>query len=196
MNILFEFKAQDDIDFWLSNAQPIQAESSNNENNLVMVIEESTKSSKKSKKEKGDGDKEKKTKKSKHETNGTTTSNGVKPKKDKFKSLASNNHLKLSYLAQTNLMNLNQIIINIKMKNLESHSKITSIELNVLDSSTIKLVRNEANEPLRLPFSLDDGEEENQIELLFNVNDCTYAQKLKGTLIYILKVRISPAFKK
>jgi AP-3 complex subunit delta-1 len=188
-------KAQDDIDFWLSNEQPIHAEPLNNGNNLNVTTEESTKSEKKSKKEKGEGEKEKekekKTKNSKHKTNGTTTiGNGVKLKKDKFKSLASNNHLKLSYLAHPNSMNLNQIIVNIKLKNLESDSKITSIELNVLDSSTIKLVRNDPNEPLRLPFSLESGDDENQIELLFNVNDCTYAQKLKGTLTYIIKVSI------
>jgi len=183
--VFLKFKDHDDIDFWL------QAEPLNNTNDVTAVVtEEPNKSSKKSKKEKENGEKEKKTKKSKHETNSTTT-NGVKPKKDKFKSLASNSHLKLSYLAQTNLMNLNQIVVNIKLKSVESHSKITSIELNVLDSSTIKLVRNEPSEPLRLPFNLDHGEEENHIELLFDVNDCTYAQKLKGTLIYILKVRSS-----
>jgi hypothetical protein len=86
-------------------------------------------------------------------------------------------------------MNLNQIIINLRISNLKSEQIISSIELNILDSSNIKLVRDSGNEgdPIKLGYQLNQKTSENSSEFYFNVNDCTFAQKLKGTLTYILK---------
>jgi hypothetical protein len=86
-------------------------------------------------------------------------------------------------------MNLNQIIINLKISSLKSQQIISSIELNILDTANIKLVRDSGNDgdPIKLGFQLNQKTNESNSELYFNVNDCTFAQKLKGTLTYILK---------
>jgi hypothetical protein len=86
-------------------------------------------------------------------------------------------------------MNLNQIIINLQILNLKPQQIISSIELNILDTANIKLARDSGSEgdPIKLGYQLNQKTNQNSSEFYFNVNDCTFAQKLKGTLTYILK---------
>ena len=84
-------------------------------------------------------------------------------------------------------MNLNQLIVKLKLKNQTTNSQVTSIELIILDTSNLKLIRSDTNETVRIPFNLN-ADSENEVEFLFNANDCTFQQKLKGTLTYMLKV--------
>jgi hypothetical protein len=92
-------------------------------------------------------------------------------------------------------MNLNQIVVNMKLinltiKNSDSAQLITSIEMNILDTANLKLVRDDHlgnDDSIKIPFNLSKKNKENFNEFYFNVSECTFAQKLKGTLTYILK---------
>ena len=85
-------------------------------------------------------------------------------------------------------MNLNQIVVNLRMKNLSQTAQIFSMELNILDSAYLKLVRDSgADDQIKIPFTLESNSE-NEAEYLFYLSDCTFAQKLKGTLTYMLMV--------
>ena len=87
-------------------------------------------------------------------------------------------------------MNLNQIIITLQFKNLTSTSQIYSLELNLLDTDSISLIRNGLNlsgDTIKLPFSLSSNDKK-ELEFYFNANECTLTQKLRGTLTYMLKV--------
>lgn len=117
-------------------------------------------------------------------------------------------------------MNFNQIIVKLRLKSEgEKTVRIYSIELNVLDTANIKLVRdeevqdffftrlisvnkaiilstlqikkkeNDSSESIKLGFSLTSNSKQQEVEIYFSVNDCTYAQVLKGNLIYMLKVK-------
>ena len=62
------------------------------------------------------------------------------------------------------------------------------MELNILDSAYLKLVRDSgADDQIKIPFTLESNSE-NEAEYLFYLSDCTFAQKLKGTLTYMLMV--------
>lgn len=78
-------------------------------------------------------------------------------------------------------MNLNQLIVLLQLKNLSMTEQIFSIELNMLDTANIKLLREDSskNDSLKINFSLD-AKKQNQVEYLFNVTECTFPQVLKG----------------
>lgn len=46
------------------------------------------------------------------------------------------------------------------------------------------------SETIKIPFALNSNTE-NQAEYIFSASDCTFPQKLKGTLTYMLKVKLN-----
>jgi len=75
------------------------------------------------------------------------------------------------------------------MKNiLPNNTQIHSIELMILDAANLKLIKNESfnSETIKIAFALNSNTE-NQAEYIFSASDCTFPQKLKGTLTYMLK---------
>ena len=92
-------------------------------------------------------------------------------------------------------MNLNQIVVGLKMKNVTDgekfvNSQIHTIELNLLDTDYLSLIRSQlkiSGDTIKIPFSLTSNAE-NEVQFYFNANECTFAQKLKGTLTYMIKV--------
>jgi hypothetical protein len=116
-------------------------------------------------------------------------------------------------------MNLNQVIVKLRINNIMKsiNSQIHSIELNIIDSSILRLIRSEvkqqhqlfiyqmkkyekylishfklkleqsADETIMIPFNLT-SDSEKETELFFNVSDCTFPHKVKGTMTYMMKV--------
>jgi AP-3 complex subunit delta-1 len=205
----------DDMDFWLSTTTTATAQTLVVEDLSEVNAEKATKSSKKSKSKSSDKDKEKSSKKDKkskskqvvavnEETTAVSHSvtNGVTPNEDTntvaYKPMASNKHLKISYLIKPNL--LNQMIVKFRINNIIQSSSINdfteihSIELNIIDSVILKLIRSvsqtskEQDDTILIPFNLmSNCASPKETELFFNVSDCTFPHKIKGTLTYMLK---------
>lgn len=164
--------------------------------------EKSKKKKKKDKKEKKD--KKKKSKQSEYEeAEGITTpsqeivppSQAVTPAAYKlppmsnYKTLAENEVLKLLYETRVNHQQRNHVIISVIFNNTSS-SHIKGLEFNILDSLNTKLVRGpgiSSHEPIKVQFDLP-AETQNESQFAFTVESIQMAQKLKGTLTYVIKV--------
>lgn len=204
-----EMKANnsDDIDFWLSTT----VETNNNHAAITpeeevtiedMEKEKKSKSKKYKSSKKEDETKTKKEKKSKKSSKSTNNIdiednqitdlnelNGLKIVDigPKYNTLTANKTIEITYLAKPNFMNLNQIIIDLRLKNKSTNEKIFSIELNMLDTANIQLIRDENSnqDALKIPFVLNPMVE-NHIDYFFNISECTFPQSLKGTFTYML----------
>ena len=192
--------ASDDLDFWLSTSKPIDS------TDPIEMKEKKSKSkrTKSSKKTENNDDEKKSKKKSKKEKDSlpnksvTNTSTDLKALSDntnlrnnsslikiqdslKFNSVAMNKTIEISSNIKPNFMNLNQLVLLLELKNLSKTEQIFSIELNILDTANISLLREESteNDSLKINFTLD-AENQNQVEYLFNITECTFPQVLKG----------------
>lgn len=99
-------------------------------------------------------------------------------------------------------MNLNQLIVGIKLKYVDkssAKSNIYSMELNVIETANVKIVTDKRDEEfqnsnnesaVRIPFTLSNDNPTDEYELYLHMNDCTFPQLLKGNLTYMLKVII------
>ncbi|RNA09277.1 AP-3 complex subunit delta-1-like isoform X3 [Brachionus plicatilis] len=176
----------DDFEFWLKNDQIEEVKSE-----LKIEVEKpvEVKKSKKSKKDKETDCKKKKSKKVKNGQSEPQNGTNELDSELVFKHVASNKQLNISALIQANRMNMNQLIIKLRLGNLTTDSEISSIELNILNTASLKLLREDnksSNESLKIPFSLLSSQD-NQFECLFQVKDCTFPQNLKGNFTYKFK---------
>lgn len=208
-------ETNDDLDFWLSTADPVDnqeneppVEKDENESEKKLKSKKSKSSKKGSESETKKSKKEKKDKKSSKSSSKmaslsskhndldilATHVENTKKLKDikletgpKYHLLASNKTIQITYNSKPNYMNLNQIVIDLRLKNLSNSENIFSIELNMLDTAAIKLIRDEnaSQDSLKIPFTLEPGTE-NHIEYFFNCTECTFPQRLKGTFTYML----------
>jgi len=96
------------------------------------------------------------------------------------------------YHVKPNFMNANQIVVTISINSQltteDTSSQIYSIEFNILDTLNTKLVKDNNNSGgiIKIPFNLV-ANSKYDFQIYFTVDDCTFAQKLKGTLTYMLK---------
>ncbi|KAF4798818.1 hypothetical protein TURU_060535 [Turdus rufiventris] len=163
--------------------------------------EEKKKSSKhkkkkhKKEKEEKSKDKKKSKKKSHHSEeeppesvqNGTLEDEPLPPMSS-YRLLAENPYVKMTYDIQGNLQNDSQVTVSVIFEN-KSTSFLKSMELNVLDSLNTKMLRPEGSsvhDGIPVPFQLPPGIS-NEAQFVFTLQSIVMAQKLKGTLSFIVK---------
>uniref|UniRef100_A0A803W6B3 AP-3 complex subunit delta-1 n=1 Tax=Ficedula albicollis TaxID=59894 RepID=A0A803W6B3_FICAL len=96
--------------------------------------------------------------------------------------------LNLTYDIQGNLQNDSQVTVSVIFEN-KSTSFLKSMELNVLDSLNTKMLRPEGSsvhDGIPVPFQLPPGIS-NEAQFVFTLQSIVMAQKLKGTLSFIVK---------
>ncbi|XP_027708941.1 AP-3 complex subunit delta-1 [Vombatus ursinus] len=102
--------------------------------------------------------------------------------------LAENSFIKMTYDIQGNLQKDSQVTVSVIFEN-KSDSFLKSMELNVLDSLNTKMSRPEGtsvHDGVPVPFQLPPGIS-NEAQFVFTVQSIIMAQKLKGTLSFIVK---------
>ncbi|KAJ7395577.1 AP-3 complex subunit delta-1 [Pitangus sulphuratus] len=152
---------------------------------------------KKHKKEKEEKSKDKKkSKKKSHPSeeeppasvqNGTLEDEPLPPMSS-YRLLAENPYIKMTYDIQGNLQNDSQVTVSVIFEN-KSSSFLKSMELNVLDSLNTKMLRPEGSsvhDGIPVPFQLPPGIS-NEAQFVFTLQSIVMAQKLKGTLSFIVK---------
>ncbi|KFV44682.1 AP-3 complex subunit delta-1, partial [Gavia stellata] len=149
----------------------------------------------KKEKEEKSKDKKKSKKKSHHSEEETTESvqNGTLddeplPPMSSYRLLAENPYIKMTYDIQGNLQNDSQVTVSVIFEN-KSTSFLKSMELNVLDSLNTKMLRPEGSsvhDGIPVPFQLPPGIS-NEAQFVFTLQSIVMAQKLKGTLSFIVK---------
>ncbi|KFU92512.1 AP-3 complex subunit delta-1, partial [Chaetura pelagica] len=171
------------------------------EKKVVEEEEEKKKSSKhkkkkhKKEKEEKSKDKKKSKKKTHHSEEEMTESvqNGTLddeplPPMSSYRLLAENPYIKMTYDIQGNLQNDSQVTVSVIFEN-KSTSFLKSMELNVLDSLNTKMLRPEGSsvhDGIPVPFQLPPGIS-NEAQFVFTLQSIVMAQKLKGTLSFIVK---------
>uniref|UniRef100_A0A670Y219 AP-3 complex subunit delta-1 n=1 Tax=Pseudonaja textilis TaxID=8673 RepID=A0A670Y219_PSETE len=93
-----------------------------------------------------------------------------------------------TYDIQGNLQNDSQVTVSVIFEN-KSSSFLKSMELNVLDSLNTKMLRPEGSsihDGIPVPFQLPPGVS-NETQFVFTLQSIAMAQKLKGTLSFIVK---------
>ncbi|XP_057298672.1 AP-3 complex subunit delta-1-like isoform X2 [Hydractinia symbiolongicarpus] len=203
-----EVKKDDDMDFWLSPAKSPE-ETPEEESAAADIKEvpakepiktENEKKTKKKSKEKGTKEKKKKTKKQPEEVQPVEDTPPVDAmmldiddvqKADPWSHydiLCEDKNLKMLYEIRPDPMQSKQVVASIIFKNLTSHH-IQKLEFNVLDSLSMKLVRQigaSSHDPVLVPFQLLP-EMTNEGQFAFTVESCVMSQHLRGTLTYIVK---------
>uniref|UniRef100_A0A8C0FQQ0 AP-3 complex subunit delta-1 n=1 Tax=Bubo bubo TaxID=30461 RepID=A0A8C0FQQ0_BUBBB len=94
----------------------------------------------------------------------------------------------VTYDIQGNLQNDSQVTVSVIFEN-KSTSFLKSMELNVLDSLNTKMLRPEGSsvhDGIPVPFQLPPGIS-NEAQFVFTLQSIVMAQKLKGTLSFIVK---------
>uniref|UniRef100_A0A8C5TUI0 AP-3 complex subunit delta-1 n=1 Tax=Malurus cyaneus samueli TaxID=2593467 RepID=A0A8C5TUI0_9PASS len=149
----------------------------------------------KKEKEEKSKDKKKSKKKSHHSEeeppqsvqNGTLDDEPLPPMSS-YRLLAENPYIKMTYDIQGNLQNDSQVTVSVIFEN-KSTSFLKSMELNVLDSLNTKMLRPEGSsvhDGIPVPFQLPPGIS-NEAQFVFTLQSIVMAQKLKGTLSFIVK---------
>ncbi|XP_071308210.1 AP-3 complex subunit delta-1 isoform X2 [Agelaius tricolor] len=149
----------------------------------------------KKEKEEKSKDKKKSKKKSHHSEeeppesvqNGTLEDEPLPPMSS-YRLLAENPYIKMTYDIQGNLQNDSQVTVSVIFEN-KSTSFLKSMELNVLDSLNTKMLRPEGSsvhDGIPVPFQLPPGIS-NEAQFVFTLQSIVMAQKLKGTLSFIVK---------
>uniref|UniRef100_A0A8C0VSJ9 AP-3 complex subunit delta-1 n=1 Tax=Cyanistes caeruleus TaxID=156563 RepID=A0A8C0VSJ9_CYACU len=112
---------------------------------------------------------------------------GKKKEKEK-KVVEEEEEEKKTYDIQGNLQNDSQVTVSVIFEN-KSTSFLKSMELNVLDSLNTKMLRPEGSsvhDGIPVPFQLPPGIS-NEAQFVFTLQSIVMAQKLKGTLSFIVK---------
>ncbi|XP_038048656.1 AP-3 complex subunit delta-1-like isoform X1 [Patiria miniata] len=112
----------------------------------------------------------------------------VIPPMSSYRLLAENNSIKMMYETRVELKTQNQVVVSVIFSNLTS-SHLKSLDFNVLDSLNTRLIRvdlTSQHEGVKVPFQLPPGMT-NEGQFAFTVKSITMAQKLRGTLTYMLK---------
>lgn len=203
-----EAPAVDDLSFWLSQDTPHPAPApsaaptptTNHAANGQGAKEDSPvqeKSSKKHRKEKKVKKEKKKKSASKenYEAVGEAetlspdpTPDPVIPAMSSYRLLAENDSLKMTYETRVDPKQNSQVVISVIFTNLTS-SHLKALEFNVLDSLNTKLLREvgaSQHDGVKVPFQLPP-EASNEGQFAFTIHAITMPQKLKGTLIYMVK---------
>uniref|UniRef100_A0A8C0JEE7 AP-3 complex subunit delta-1 n=1 Tax=Chelonoidis abingdonii TaxID=106734 RepID=A0A8C0JEE7_CHEAB len=157
------------------------------------VIKSSKHRKKKHKKEKEEKSKDKKKSKKKHhhseEEPAESVQNGTLDDEPlPVRSCAALASLGWTYDIQGNLQNDSQVTVSVIFEN-KSTSFLKSMELNVLDSLNAKMLRPEGSsvhDGIPVPFQLPPGIS-NEAQFVFTLQSIVMAQKLKGTLSFIVK---------
>uniref|UniRef100_A0A674KC45 AP-3 complex subunit delta-1 n=1 Tax=Terrapene triunguis TaxID=2587831 RepID=A0A674KC45_9SAUR len=169
------YKALDiDLDKPLADSEKLPVQRHRNAENLKSPDTEAPLVGKKSKKPKK---KEKKRKEKEQEK---------EKKKEKEKRVTEEG--KKTYDIQGNLQNDSQVTVSVIFEN-KSTSFLKSMELNVLDSLNAKMLRPEGSsvhDGIPVPFQLPPGIS-NEAQFVFTLQSIVMAQKLKGTLSFIVK---------
>uniref|UniRef100_A0A8C8BC31 AP-3 complex subunit delta-1 n=1 Tax=Otus sunia TaxID=257818 RepID=A0A8C8BC31_9STRI len=164
------------------------------EKKVIEEEEEKKKSSKhkkkkhKKEKEEKSKDKKKSKKKSHHSEEETTESVQNGTLDDEPLPVSSWALAALTYDIQGNLQNDSQVTVSVIFEN-KSTSFLKSMELNVLDSLNTKMLRPEGSsvhDGIPVPFQLPPGIS-NEAQFVFTLQSIVMAQKLKGTLSFIVK---------
>ncbi|XP_066491120.1 AP-3 complex subunit delta-1 isoform X3 [Tiliqua scincoides] len=210
-----EEKKPEDMDFWLSDVPPSAAATETQtppkasvdtaEETMKEVQEEEVeegdegkKSSKHKKKHKKEEKSKDKKKSKKHHVcgeeppaesvqNGTLEDEPLPPMSS-YSLLAENAYITMTYDIQGNLQNDSQVTVSVIFEN-KSSSFLKSMELNVLDSLNTKMLRPEGSsihDGIPVPFQLPPGVS-NEAQFVFTLQSIVMAQKLKGTLSFIVK---------
>uniref|UniRef100_A0A672ULH5 AP-3 complex subunit delta-1 n=1 Tax=Strigops habroptila TaxID=2489341 RepID=A0A672ULH5_STRHB len=142
----------------------------------------------KKEKEEKSKDKKKSKKKSHHSEEETTESVQNGTLDDEPLPVSSCALAALTYDIQGNLQNDSQVTVSVIFEN-KSTSFLKSMELNVLDSLNTKMLRPEGSsvhDGIPVPFQLPPGIS-NEAQFVFTLQSIVMAQKLKGTLSFIVK---------
>ncbi|KAM3856015.1 AP-3 complex subunit delta-1 isoform 6-T8 [Vipera latastei] len=207
-------KKPQDVDLWLSDTPPpvtaMEAKQSLPEVSVdptepeepkkeeELQEEDEGKKSKHKKKKHKKEEKSKEKKPSKHRDRGDepqteSVQNGTLeeeplPPMSSYGLLAENPYIKMTYDIQGNLQNDSQVTVSVIFEN-KSSSFLKSMELNVLDSLNTKMLRPEGSsihDGIPVPFQLPPGVS-NEAQFVFTLQTIAMAQKLKGTLSFIVK---------
>ncbi|KAF2974535.1 hypothetical protein EK904_009370 [Melospiza melodia maxima] len=184
-----EVKKGEDLDFWLSTAPPAaptpqpQKSSKHKKKKHKKEKEEKSKDKKKSKKKSHHSEEEP----PESVQNGTLEDEPLPPMSS-YRLLAENPYIKMTYDIQGNLQHDSQVTVSVIFEN-KSTSFLKSMELNVLDSLNTKMLRPEGSsvhDGIPVPFQLPPGIS-NEAQFVFTLQSIVMAQKLKGTLSFIVK---------
>uniref|UniRef100_A0A8C0QSK2 AP-3 complex subunit delta-1 n=1 Tax=Chelonoidis abingdonii TaxID=106734 RepID=A0A8C0QSK2_CHEAB len=171
------YKALDiDLDKPLADSEKLPVQRHRNAENLKLPDTETPLVGKKSKKPKK---KEKKHKEREREK---------EKKKEIEKKVTEEGKKVITYDIQGNLQNDSQVTVSVIFEN-KSTSFLKSMELNVLDSLNAKMLRPEGSsvhDGIPVPFQLPPGIS-NEAQFVFTLQSIVMAQKLKGTLSFIVK---------
>ncbi|XP_078738935.1 AP-3 complex subunit delta-1-like isoform X2 [Lampetra fluviatilis] len=111
------------------------------------------------------------------------------PPMSRYKLLAENSHLKLTYDVQGDAgSGGSKVVVSLIVAN-KGEAQLKSMELNVLDSLNMRLLRPPgaaANDGIAVPFQLPAGVS-NEMHVAFNVQSIVMPQKLKGSLAFMVK---------
>uniref|UniRef100_A0A8C5TXW1 AP-3 complex subunit delta-1 n=1 Tax=Malurus cyaneus samueli TaxID=2593467 RepID=A0A8C5TXW1_9PASS len=143
---------------------------------------------KKHKKEKEEKSKDKKKSKKKSRVQLGREDSDCPFQRSYYRLLAENPYIKMTYDIQGNLQNDSQVTVSVIFEN-KSTSFLKSMELNVLDSLNTKMLRPEGSsvhDGIPVPFQLPPGIS-NEAQFVFTLQSIVMAQKLKGTLSFIVK---------
>uniref|UniRef100_A0A8C0VN62 AP-3 complex subunit delta-1 n=1 Tax=Cyanistes caeruleus TaxID=156563 RepID=A0A8C0VN62_CYACU len=162
------------------------------EKKVVEEEEEEKKKSSKHKKKKHKKEKEEKSK-DKKKSKKKTHHSEEEPLESVQNGTLEDEPLPVSSCAQTydiqgNLQNDSQVTVSVIFEN-KSTSFLKSMELNVLDSLNTKMLRPEGSsvhDGIPVPFQLPPGIS-NEAQFVFTLQSIVMAQKLKGTLSFIVK---------
>jgi hypothetical protein len=159
-NTQVKLESASDLDFWLSTARTDE-----------VTVEAAAKKTKKKTKKTDDEETKKEKKREKKEKKPTATVELTQPAAldtaglndievsngPKRLFLASTKAIEITYSASPYFMNLNQLLVDVQMKNLSASKEIFQIELNILDTPSLQLIRadTKAGDDLKVPFSLE-----------------------------------------
>ncbi|GFN96700.1 Ap-3 complex subunit delta-1 [Plakobranchus ocellatus] len=113
------------------------------------------------------------------------------PPMSSYLPLAENGAIKLTYETRINHQRSDQIVVSVVFCNLTKNT-VKDLEFSVLDTLNTKLIRGigqKSHDAIRVPFILLP-EAQNEGQFAFTVESISMPQKLRGTLTYIIKVRL------
>ncbi|XP_061175521.1 AP-3 complex subunit delta-1-like isoform X2 [Saccostrea echinata] len=111
------------------------------------------------------------------------------PPMSSYVTLGENDSIKMTYDIRASHQRGDQIIVSVVFSNLTEHT-IKDLEFNVMETMNLKLIRSMGSthhDPIKVPFILLPNSQ-NEGQFAFTVHEIKVAQKLKGTLTYILKM--------
>lgn len=107
------------------------------------------------------------------------------PPASNYKLLAEDKNIKLTYEVRTLPMVRDQVLVSVIFTN-QSPYQLKEMELNILDTLNTKMLRGVGpHEGVSVPFQLPKGTA-NEGQFAFSVDSVCMAQRLRGTLTYML----------